>query len=367
MLGLARPVHDAAHDREAQPLNAGVLLTPYRHPVADHILDVTGEFLEHGRGCAAAAGAGSNGRDERADPHRLQQFLRGADFQRPVAIGLRRQRIADRIADPLLKQNANGSRCSHQPLRSHTRFGQAEMQGVGAAVCKHVVDADQILQGRYFCRDDDAISTETQLLRTRSRAQSGLDNGFVQHRTRAFRCRRRGILIHQVGEQFLIEAAPIDADADRLAPLQRHLNDGRKLRIALVLEADVAGIDPILVERLRAGRIFRQQLVADIVEISHDRHLDAHAVQLFADVRHGLRGLVPVNRNAHQLGTRARQCRDLPHSAVDIGRIGIGHRLDNDRVLSANEHAPDVNRRGHSARASQIRHDCSWVSGSAAP
>ena len=62
------------------------------------------------------------------------------------------------------------------------------------------------------------------------------------------------VLVHQPREQFLIERAPIDADAHRLVVLDRHLDDLRELRIALVLEADIAGIDAVFVERLGAGR-----------------------------------------------------------------------------------------------------------------
>ena len=40
----------------------------------------------------------------------------------------------------------------------------------------------------------------------------------------------------------------------------------------LVLEADIAGIDAVLVERLGAGRMVGQQLVADVVEVADQRH-----------------------------------------------------------------------------------------------
>ena len=73
-----------------------------------------------------------------------------------------------------------------------------------------------------------------------------------------------------MGQQLLVERAPIGADAHRLAVLQRHFDDGAELAVLLLLEADIARIDPVLVERLGAGRMLGEQLVADIVEIADD-------------------------------------------------------------------------------------------------
>ena len=83
------------------------------------------------------------------------------------------------------------------------------------------------------------------------------------------------LLIHQVGEQFLVERAPVGADAHRLVVLDRGLDDGAELAVFLFLEADIAGIDPVLVERHRAGGMIGEQLVADIVEVAHERHVAA--------------------------------------------------------------------------------------------
>ncbi len=101
-------------------------------------------------------------------------------------------------------------------------------------------------------------------------------------------------------QQFLIERAPIDADAHRLAVADRGLDDGAELAVLLFLEADIAGIDAILVERLGASRMVGQKLVADIVEVADDRHVDTHAQQPFLDVRHGGGGFVAIDGDAHQ-------------------------------------------------------------------
>ena len=48
-------------------------------------------------------------------------------------------------------------------------------------------------------------------------------------------------------------------------------------------------------------------------------------------MRHGGGGLVAVDRDAHHFGAGARQCGDLRDGALDIGGVGVGHRLHHDR------------------------------------
>jgi hypothetical protein len=36
------------------------------------------------------------------------------------------------------------------------------------------------------------------------------------------------------------------------------------------------------------------------------------------------------------------QCCDLRNRLVDIGRVGVGHRLDDDRRAAADDHAADI-------------------------
>ena len=126
---------------------------------------------------------------------------------------------------------------------------------------------------------------------------------------------RRGILVHQPGQEFLIERAPVGADAHRLVVLERHLDDGGELPVLLVLETDIAGIDAVFIERLGAGRVVGQQLVADVVEVADERHRHAELAEPFLDVRHRGRCLVTVDRNAHQFGAGGRQRRHLPGGA----------------------------------------------------
>ena len=58
-----------------------------------------------------------------------------------------------------------------------------------------------------------------------------------------------------------------------------------------------------------------EQRVAVVVEIAHQRHVDAHAVELLADVGHLLGRLGRVDRDAHQLGASLGQLDDLADKA----------------------------------------------------
>ncbi len=78
-----------------------------------------------------------------------------------------------------------------------------------------------------------------------------------------------------------------------------------------------------------------EQRVAVIVEVADQRRLDAQDVEPLADMRHGRGGLGAVDGDAHELGARPRQRRDLLGRSIDVGRVGIGHRLDDDGRIAA--------------------------------
>ena len=147
-------------------------------------------------------------------------------------------------------------------------------------------------------------------------------------------------------QQFLVERAPIGADAHRLVVADRGFDDGAELPVFLFLEADIAGIDAIFVERLGAGRMIGKKLVADIVEVADDRHVDIHFEQPLLDMRHGGRGLVAVDRDAHDLRAGARQRRHLLRRPLDIGGVGIGHRLHHNGCAAADGHIADLHGNG---------------------
>ncbi len=86
-----------------------------------------------------------------------------------------------------------------------------------------------------------------------------------------------------------------------------------------------------------------EQLVADVVEVSDQRHVDAELVELLANVRNGSSGLVTVHRDTNHFGTGARKGCDLRDGAFDVRGVGVGHRLHHDRCATANLDVADHN------------------------
>ncbi len=143
--------------------------------------------------------------------------------------------------------------------------------------------------------------------------------------------------------------------------LDRGLDNGAELPVLLFLEADIAGIDAIFVERLGAGRMIGQKLVADIVEVADDRHVDIHFEKPLLDVRYRGRGLVAVDGDAHDLRTGARQRRHLLRRPLGIGGVGIGHRLHHDGRAAADGDIADLDGNGAMPRggAGKFHHEFS--------
>ena len=142
---------------------------------------------------------------------------------------------------------------------------------------------------------------EPDLLRPRRRQKGGPHHRLARDRAGLEGLRARRVLVHERGQQILIERTPVGADAHRLAVADRDLDDLAELQVALVLEPDIAGIDAIFVERFGAGRMIGEELVPDIVEVADQRRVDPSRAQAVADMGHGSGGLVAIDRDTHQL------------------------------------------------------------------
>jgi hypothetical protein len=144
-----------------------------------------------------------------------------------------------------------------------------------------------------------------------------------------------GVFIHHFREELLVQASPVHADPDRLAVLQRDLDDGAEVLVA-PLGTHVPGIDPVLGERRRAAGMLGEQQVTVVMEVPD--HGDVHGGDDVGDGRG--RGL-GVDGHAHQLAPGLVQRASLGNRRGDVRRIGVGHGLDDDRVGSAHVHAAD--------------------------
>ncbi len=190
---------------------------------------------------------------------------------------------------------------------------------------------------------------EPDLLGAGAGEKAGLHHRLAHHRAGRKRLGARRVLIHQARQELLVERAPVDADPDGLRIFDRHLDDGTELPVALLAEPDIARIDAVLVERLGAGRMVGEELVADIVEVADERDLDPHLGEPVADVRDGGRRLVAVDGDADQLRAGAGERGDLGCRRVHVRRVGIGHRLDDDRRAAAHDDAADIDADGFPA------------------
>ncbi len=140
----------------------------------------------------------------------------------------------------------------------------------------------------------------------------------------------------------MVQRTPVGADTHRLLIAQRHLDDGGELAVFLSAETDVAWIDPVFGQGLRASRLRLQQLMTVVMEVANDRHVDAHHIQPLANTRHGGSGRWRVYRNAYQFGAGAGQFGDLLGGACSILGIGIGHRLHHDRRALTYQYFADL-------------------------
>ena len=212
------------------------------------------------------------------------------------------------------------------------------MQRVIAALGQHAIDRNQILHRRDLGGNHDLVALEADFLGALGGVDRRARHGLAHHRARVDGRLGRGVDVHQMRQHLLVERAPIRADAHGLVVLDRQFDDGAELLVLLFLEADIARIDAVFGERLAAGRVIGQKLVADVMKIADQRDVDAHPVELFADVRDGGSRLVAVDGDPHQLRARPRQRGDLRDGGVDVGRVGVGHGLHDNRRAAAHRH-----------------------------
>ena len=120
-----------------------------------------------------------------------------------------------------------------------------------------------------------------------------------------------------------------------LFAIARDAADRGELLVAPLAGADVAGIDAVLVQRLRALGEARQQQVAVVVEVADERRGDAGVEHAPLDLRDRRRGFRHVDGDADHLGAGLRQLDALLRGARGIRRVGHGHRLDDDGRAAA--------------------------------
>jgi hypothetical protein len=171
--------------------------------------------------------------------------------------------------------------------------------------------------------------------------QRGGDQCGTRHFAHIFGFSLPRILVHHAHHQILVEAAPVHADAYRLAVAHGGTDHDRKRIFIAAVAPDVAGVDAVFRQHLRAIRKFGQQAMPVVMEVADQRHVATHAVQPLANKRHGSGSLRRIHRDAHQLRTGLGQFIDLPRGRFGIGGIGVGHGLHHNRRAAAQHHLAD--------------------------
>ena len=233
-------------------------------------------------------------------------------------------------------------------LVAHPGLGQAQVERVVAAGREQPVDVDEVADAADLGADDDPVVAQAGRLGELGGAQGGLEHRLDHHVAGVERLGQPGVRVHELGQDGLVERPPVDPDADRLVVVDRDPDDRREV-LVVALGADVAGVDPVLGEQLGRLGVVHQQLVPVVVEVADDRHVHAQAAHLADHLGDGRRGLLRVDGDAHELRAGVGEPRDLDRGRVRVGRVGVRHRLDDDRVGAAHEHAADVDADGRPA------------------
>ena len=203
------------------------------------------------------------------------------------------------------------------------------------------VDRDEIARSRGLARDDDLVLPQSALEGERRRFDRREHHALVEDLFRGETEIAVGVLLHPHHDQLLIERAAVDADAHRLAVVDRDFADRRELLVAPFPGADVARIDAVLVERGRALGIPGQEQVAVVVEVADERRLASGVEHPPLDLGHRGGGLGEIDRDPHHVGSGFGKLDALLSRGSRVGGIGHRHRLHDDRRAAANLDATD--------------------------
>ena len=225
-------------------------------------------------------------------PSDLQNLLGDDDFVGAVAIGQRRERGANGVADAFLQQHRKRGGGRDDAFRSEAGFGQSEMQRVVALGGQLAIDHDQILHAADLGAEDDLVAAESIAVRRPAAASRPLATmAFIVTSLASSGSGRREFSSIMRVSSAPIERAPVDADAHRAIVLDGGFDHGAEIVVVLLADVDVAGIDAVLGEGAGAVGILLQQEVAVVVEVADDGDADAEFVERVDDFGHGRRRL----------------------------------------------------------------------------
>ena len=128
----------------------------------------------------------------------------------------------------------------------------------------------------------------------------------------------------------------------RLIVVDGYLDHGAEVVIVLLANIDIARVDAVLGELLRALRVLLQQDMTVVMKIAYDRRIYTEVAKRFDDTGDRFSSLIVVNSDPHQLGPGSGQLHGLIYGGGRVRRISVRHRLDNNGVIAAYFDAADV-------------------------
>ena len=293
--------------------------------------------------------AGGDLRGEAADAERLQDLLRGKDFFGAARAGFGREGDTDGVADACEQKRCETGGGGDDAFHAHAGFGESEVERVIAAGGEHLVDVDEVADAGDFAADDDLVVAEAVMFGGGGGIEGAAAHGFEHHVARWCGIGALRVFVHEAGEESLVEGTPVDADADGLLIFDGALDHGAEIVIVFAADGDVAGIDAVLGEVLRAGGIPFEELMAVVVEVADDGNVDTAFGEAFDDVRDGFRGGVVVDGDADELGAGFDELGDLLDGRGRVGCVGVGHGLHDDGGIRTDADLTDFGRDGLSA------------------
>ena len=235
------------------------------------------------------------------------------------------------------------------------------MERVVTARGESGVDVEEIADAADLGGEDDHVVAEAVAFGGSCGLKCAGDHGFNHDVARGQRLGALAVRVHHAGEQALIERTPVDADADGLLIFDGALDHGAEVVVVFAADGHVAGIDTVLGECAGGGRVFLEQEMAVVVEVADDGDAEAALFEAFDDVRNGGGGILIIDCDAHQLRAGESKGSDLGDGGFHVGRVGVGHGLNDDGNFPAYADVADADGGGFSA--ANLRHEDSlqWI------
>ena len=284
---LARAVDDAAHHRDLQLGHAGTLGAPLGHARvrwrsivwASSWKTVLVVRPQPGQarhlGAEARAGPGSAAAPA-AHPH-----LR---VRSPPGSGVSETRMVSPM--PSCSRTARAAVVDDDAFAAHARLGEPQVQRVVAARGQVAVHRDRSCTPADLAREHDAVRAAGRAPRPPRRVQGRADHRLAQHRVGAQRLGAAPRSRPSAREQLRVEDAPVDADAHRLAVAMAASIMVANCSSGCAPCPTLPGLMRYLARASAQSGNSAQQLVAVVVEVADQRHVEAVRVEALADRGH---------------------------------------------------------------------------------